>query len=173
MKKITMLFMMVLLAAGIFAQDAQTRNNRQRPEAAPPKPPETVTLSGSLVLVNGRIALQSGSDVYYVTGIQQLIGFVDGLKEGAQVSLEGYSRSFNKTETTKLLLATKLTIGGKSYDLAPEGRIGNGPQANGPRPDVNRGPTAGPRGNQGMPCWGAGGPGPRRQGQGSRNNNRP
>jgi hypothetical protein len=159
MKKITMLLMTVLLAVGIFAQES--RNTRQRPEA-----PETVSLSGTLALANGQIALQSGSDVYYVTGIQRLVGFVDGLKEGAQVSLEGYTRSFNKTENAKLLLATKLTIGSKSYDLAPAGpaagRIGNGPQANGPRFGGNN--RSGP-----MPCRaGAGGPGR----QGSRNNRR-
>jgi hypothetical protein len=166
MKKLAILLMVLLLTVGAFAQDA--RSNRQQPEQ-----PATVTVSGTLALANGHIALQSGSDVYYVTGIQRLVGFVDGLKEGAQVSLEGYARPFGRTENAKMLFATKLTIGGKSYDLAPAGHIGNSPEANGPKPGGNRGPMAGPTGNRGMPCWGSGGPGGPGSGrQGSRNNNR-
>jgi hypothetical protein len=164
MKKLAILLMVLLAAASAFAQDGQNRN-RQRPE-----PPATVTVSGTLALANGRIALQSGSDVYYVAGIQRLIGFVDGLKEGAQVGLEGYVHPFQREENAKLLFATKLTIGSKSYDLAPS-FTGWKPGQQG------QGRMAGPTGYRGMPCWGNGGPGagPGRDGsrrQGSRNNNR-
>jgi hypothetical protein len=114
MKKLAIL-LMVLTAAGVFAQDERTRSNRRQPES---DPPATVTVSGTLALANGRIALQSENDVYYVAGIQRLIGFVEGLKEGAQASLEGYVHPFQREENAKLLFVTKLTIGNKSYDLA-------------------------------------------------------
>ena len=109
MKKTIMCFLLILSGVLIFAQTAA---------------PETVSVSGKLALANGRIALQSGENLYYVAGIRRLIGFIDGLKEGAQVSLEGYAR--NEPGNVWVLWATKLTLGGKSYDLAPAGFGRNG-----------------------------------------------
>jgi len=118
MKQTVLFLILALLAAALFAQ----RNN-----------PETVTITGTLALVNGRIAVQAENDVYYVMGIQSLVGFVDCLKEGAQVSLEGYVWNMQRTDA-KLLRASKLTIGTKSYDLAP--LAVNRPPVNPPRQNV-------------------------------------
>ena len=95
--------------------DSRARGERQprtnRPTA------ETVTITGSMVVASGMPALKSGEVTYFVTGISRLIGFVDGLKEGAQVTVEGRSMANPRDETVKFLRVTKLTIGGKSYEI--------------------------------------------------------
>jgi hypothetical protein len=78
----------------------------------------TQTVSGTLQLQNGTIAVVNGGAAYYVPALERFIGFIDGLKEGAQVSVEGLSGPNN------YLQAVKLTIGGKSYDLAAAGPQG-------------------------------------------------
>ncbi|MDR2552539.1 MAG: hypothetical protein LBD31_05170 [Treponema sp.] len=111
MKKVLIFLLTALAVSRVFAQTAA----------------ETTGVSGKLALVNGRIALESGSDVYYVAGIGRLIGFVDGLKEGADVTVEGYIRPSLRDKNTKVLLAVKLSLGGRSYNLGPglEKRPGN------------------------------------------------
>jgi hypothetical protein len=116
MKKNVILVLLFMLTAGIFAQTAQ-----ERPRNRPLEQPQTVSVSGALSIVNGHIAVQSGSTVFYVAGIQRFVGFIDGLKEGAQVMLDGYVHNRYEDENTKLLFVTKLTLNGKSYDTAPAG----------------------------------------------------
>jgi hypothetical protein len=88
--------------------------------------PESLSLSGTLEVLNGRIALKDGDRVYYVSGIQHLIGFVDGLKEGARVSLEGYAFPVPEGPEYRQLRVTKLTVDQKSYEI-PFGPAYNGP----------------------------------------------
>ena len=88
---------------------------------------EKMTLKGNLVASEGRIALKADGATYYVRGIQSLIGFVDGLKEGASVEIEGgvqkWPQAASGTETVNILFAEKLTLGGKVYDkLGHSGR---------------------------------------------------
>jgi hypothetical protein len=148
MKKLLLITMMALIAAGVFAQTDR----------------ETLTVNGKLVLVNGHIAVRTGDTVYFVVGINRLIGFVDGLKEEAVVTLDGYAREFpkfrqirsgNSAESGasgavgKVLWVTKLTLGNKSYDLSPAGRPvffrpGSGQPGFDPGPGFARN---GPRGN--------------------------
>jgi hypothetical protein len=96
--------------------------------------PETITLRGNLSVQNGQIALKNGETLYYIHGLNRLIGFVEGLKEGATVVLEGYSfdlppagtrRSRNDAENPresaaapagKLFVTQKLTLNGREYD---------------------------------------------------------
>jgi len=72
--------------------------------------PQTVTVEGTLQLQNGQIVLSSGTIVYYVPALVQYIGFIDGLKEGARISVEGYAAG-------NLLQPAKLTISGKTYNF--------------------------------------------------------
>jgi hypothetical protein len=72
-----------------------------------------------MVVANGMPALKSGDDTYIVGGVSSLIGFVDGLKEGAQVTVEGTLFTFSGRTSLKYLQGAKLTLGGKSYDLSP------------------------------------------------------
>jgi hypothetical protein len=66
-------------------------------------------------LLNGSIAVNNGSTIYYVPALQRYIGFIDSLKEGAQVTIEGYSWG----GPNPYLEPNKLSIGGKDYDLQP------------------------------------------------------
>ena len=79
---------------------------------------QTVKVEGKLALVNGYIAVQSGGKTYYVGGLNRLIGFIDGLKEGASVKLEGYAFALPQAPEYQHLRVTKLTFNGKDYDLS-------------------------------------------------------
>jgi len=109
------LFAMLVLGFATMVQ-AQVRgpgwNRRNTPS------PETVTVSGTMVVARGMPALKSGDVTYYVSGISQLIGFIDGFKEGAQVTFEGVVTSSSSDRNVKYLSPSKLTINGKDYDLS-------------------------------------------------------
>ncbi|MCX7656278.1 MAG: hypothetical protein N2Z76_07110 [Treponemataceae bacterium] len=86
-------------------------------------------IEGKLALVNGLIAVQTGGKTYYLRGINQLVGFIDGLKEGASVKLEGYAMQFPAAPEYYHFMVTKLTIGNKDYDLSNRpftGMMGDG-----------------------------------------------
>jgi len=90
-------------------------------------PAEKVTVSGSLAVAHGMPALKSGDVTYLLGGINRFIGFIDGLKEGAQVTIEGSALTSPKNNNLKILRLSKLTLNGKSYDMAlPEGGLGFG-----------------------------------------------
>jgi hypothetical protein len=80
---------------------------------------ETLMVSGTMVVVQGMPALKSGDVTYFVSGISQLIGFIDGLKEGAQVTIEGVAMTSPSDKNVKFLRPSKLTINGKIYELSP------------------------------------------------------
>ena len=79
-----------------------------------------------MVVANGMPALKSGDDTYLVGGVSRLIGFVDGLKEGAQVTVEGTVMTIPGRNSLKYLSGSKLTLGGKSYDLSPSAGVAMG-----------------------------------------------
>jgi hypothetical protein len=95
---------MMLLAAGagtaVFAQSAASPWG------------QTVTVEGTLQLQNGQIALVSGNTNYFVPMLTRYAGFVDGLREGARVSVQGYAGGYN------VLMPTAFTVNGKSYDVS-------------------------------------------------------
>ena len=113
-RKILFILLSVTLVAMISAQDRGERQSRFRRPAA-----ESVTVSGAMIVAHGMPALKSSDVTYIVGGISRLIGFVDGLKEGAQVTVEGRAFTNPNNEEIKFLMASKLTIGGRDYDLAP------------------------------------------------------
>ena len=119
MKRITLLALLILCAVTLIsAHDRGRRQNnpfhseRQRPAA------ETVTVSGSLVVAHGMPALKSGDETYLLGGIRRLAGFVDGLKEGAQVTISGKAFTAPSDKTVKFLRPAKLTLNGKEYDMS-------------------------------------------------------
>jgi len=97
----------------VFAQG--TERQQRVPRSLPA--PENVTVSGSMVVVRGFPALKSGDVTYFVMGINRLIGFVDGLKEGAAVTIEGSARSVSEDGKSKFIMPVKLTVSGKDYDF--------------------------------------------------------
>ena len=98
----------ILLAAGLLAVtavSAQGRNERQRIN-----PPSRQTVEGVLKLEKGSIAIQSGDTIYLVPALTRYIGFIDGLREDARVSVEGFI-------LRNIINPAKVTIGDKSYDF--------------------------------------------------------
>jgi hypothetical protein len=79
---------------------------------------EQVTVSGALTIVQGSLAVKSGDTTYLVSGLRRYVGFIDSLKDGAQVKLEGSAVTSPQDAKIKMLRVSKLTIGGKDYDLA-------------------------------------------------------
>ena len=67
------------------------------------------------------IALTAGEITYLTFGLNRFVGFIDGLKEGAQVTLEGSALPYPGSDTVKVLRVQKMTLNGKEYDLAPLG----------------------------------------------------
>jgi hypothetical protein len=76
---------------------------------------QTITINGSLQLINGEIAVTQGTNTYYPHGLQRLVGFIPGLQEGSQVTLEGYSSLMPYTTNVYRFQVTKLTVNGKEY----------------------------------------------------------
>jgi len=106
------LLIAVFFAGSVFAQNAvqpaQERGNRQRENS-------TVTVEGTLKLERGFVAVESGDSVLAVPMLNRYIGFINGLKEGARVSIEGFRHRNN-------IQPVKVTIDGKSYDFPAQNR---------------------------------------------------
>jgi hypothetical protein len=110
MKKLSLILALALIATGLsFAQSAA----QATVTAAP-----TITVEGKLALINGQIGIKSGSKTYYVSNLGRLVGFVDGVKEGATVKVEGYEFPLAQAPEYSHVRVTKLTVGGKDYDLS-------------------------------------------------------
>ncbi|MDR0376829.1 MAG: hypothetical protein LBH70_03455 [Spirochaetaceae bacterium] len=77
---------------------------------------EKVTVTGNLELIDGAIALRQDAVTYYPIGLNRLVGFIDGLKEGARVTLEGAARPLSTDGERRFLAASKLELNGKTYD---------------------------------------------------------
>jgi len=143
MKKVVVILTVAFLTVGIGTISAQN----WRPRSAP----ESVKIDGTMQLHNGQFAVASGNNIYYVPAIARFVGFIDSLKEGANVSFEGYVSG-------NFLLPLKMTISGKTYDLAPANGFGNrnrGDLRNRNNRNFDRfGPGAGP--GPGSCCYGPG-----------------
>jgi hypothetical protein len=148
MKKIVLMCLLAALIAGsVFAQFNTQPNAPANPPAATP----TTTIKGTLGLSNGRIAVVSGNITYYVRGLERFVGFIDGLKEGAQVTLEGYAAPARvEGQKERLFHPVKLTLNGKTYEV---GSADFGNMTRGNMWQNRNGRGAGP---QGGPCCGYG-----------------
>jgi hypothetical protein len=114
-----LLFIIVLFlsAAAAFAQN-EPRNQGQVPpetDSGSGRSRSAVSIQGVLSFVNGRIAVKSGETTYYVWGLDRLFGFVDGLKEGSSVTLEGYASEIPGAPEYGRFLAEKLSFDGREY----------------------------------------------------------
>lgn len=115
MKRILIIAAASLIAAGSLF--AQALGPRAQGFASQTQNLETSKVEGRLALINGMVGVQSGGKTYYVGGLNRLIGFVDGLKEGASVKLEGYAFQMPAAPEYFHLRVTKLSFAGKDYDL--------------------------------------------------------
>ena len=136
-KKLIFLSLIIAAAASAFAQKPDhgrnhpTPSHHGRPQVAPhhmmPRPMmhhnmqrpsgEAVTVSGNLAIAHGRPAVKNGDVTYLIGGLNRLAGFVDGLKEGAQITIEGSAISRQKEDLIKFLRPAKLTLNGKTYEM--------------------------------------------------------
>jgi hypothetical protein len=105
MKKLGLVIVIVCLAAGMAS--AQNWSNGW---GTPIQPNQAISIAGTLQLQNGVIAVVSGNATYYVPILTQYIGFIEGLREGAQISIDGYFYG-NSVQPTRVVL------NGKSYDF--------------------------------------------------------
>lgn len=78
---------------------------------------EKVTVEGKLELVSGRVAIKQDAKTYFVMIPARLYGFIDGLKEGATVKIDGYAHAIPTLKDSFALRASTLTLNGKTYDL--------------------------------------------------------
>lgn len=99
MKKLMLAMAIALAAAGIVSAQGWGAS-------------QSVSVQGTLTLQNGVIVLNSGNTVYYVPRLSRYAGFIEGLKEGAQVSVEGWQTGAG------FLMPSKITVSGKEYELA-------------------------------------------------------
>ncbi|MDR2535036.1 MAG: hypothetical protein LBD29_03280 [Treponema sp.] len=121
-----------LLGLSIVALASAQRNDRLGrgwgfPPAAPTAPQvqgQPVTVTGNLTIIQGGIAVQDNGVTYHVGGLSRFIGFIEGLKDGAQVTVEGSALTYPADDKIKFLRVAKLTINGKDYDLAPPEGMG-------------------------------------------------
>lgn len=112
MKKIIISMIIVLSVANIVSAQ------NSAPNPSTPQGIQQTSINGKLAFVNGRIAVQDASAVYYASGINQLIGFVDGLKEGAAVTLDGFLFPASPSAGGQFFRTSKLTFNGKTYDIS-------------------------------------------------------
>jgi hypothetical protein len=115
MKRLLIGTLLVAACGLLFAQEGNRRSQKAEPEK--------VTVSGKLSIARGMIALESGNSVYYVPELLRFAGFIDGLKEGASVTLEGYEVPvrFTEEDAGKGFRVTKMTLNGKEYDVGFQG----------------------------------------------------
>ena len=119
MKRMTLF---VLLGFSIVAlASAQRKDHRgwDFPPGVPAVPVETLSVTGNLTIAQGMLAVKNNDVTYLVAGLNRFIGFIDGLKDGAQVTLEGSAATSPLDAKTKFLRMSKLTINGKDYDMGP------------------------------------------------------
>jgi hypothetical protein len=101
MKKLVLVMMTVLSVAGVLSA-----------QNLPWDDVPSQSIQGTLGLQNGVIVLLSGNTVYHVPHLSRYVGFIDGLKEGAQVKIDGY------TMGNGYIIPSKITVEGRDYDIS-------------------------------------------------------
>ena len=125
MKRILMVTLLVLCTAVlIFAQGIRSQQEARDQEAKPQpqaaraeQAMERKTVTGNLTLVRGMIAIKSDDMTYLLPGLIRYAGFIEELKDGALVKIEGMVRAQKADAKTVVLIPAKLTLGNKDYDI--------------------------------------------------------
>lgn len=79
----------------------------------------SVTIMGTLEVVNGQLAVRDGSNTYFVKGLSRLMRSVSGLVVGAKVTLQGNSSRImdDGAAIGHYFNAKKLTFNGQTYTV--------------------------------------------------------
>ena len=117
MKKIALLCLLAAIICGsIFAQSNTP----------------TTTIKGTLKLNGERFSVVSGNITYNVRGLERYVGVINGLKEGVQVSLDGYAATpATDGQRERLFTPVRLTLNGKTYEVGSPGSPNSGSGRNG------------------------------------------
>ncbi len=115
---ITVIAIASMAIAGASAQGFGQMSGPRGPGVQAAATQTVSTIEGKLSLVQGHPALVAKDKTYFVRLPQFMYGFVDGLKEGATVKLEGYEMAIPYAPNSFFFNSTKLTLGTKVYDLA-------------------------------------------------------
>jgi len=143
MKRTVIVVLAIAVAAS--AVSAQGWGPGSRGPGVVAAPVELSKIEGKLSLVNAHPAVVVKDKTFYVGIPSRLFGFVDGLKEGAAVKLEGYEQPLPYATNVAMFHVVKLTIGGREIDLSQAGGFGPGMMG-------SHGPgSAGPMGRGMMP----------------------
>ena len=123
MKKIVTVCIVALTAIGavsaqVFGGGPGMMGQGFQPQAQVQAAQVKTTIEGKLALVQGHPSIVIKDKTYFVQLPQTLYGFIDGLKEGATVKLEGYELAIPYAPNSYFFRATMLTLGAKSYDLS-------------------------------------------------------
>jgi hypothetical protein len=110
-KLVFILAIAVLVQSFVSAQGWRGYGQPVMPTAA-----TAVTVTGTLGLQHGRITIQSDDTAYYVPILERYIGFIEGLKDGARVSVEGYVQ---ENGVYPWIRPVKVTVNGKVHDFSP------------------------------------------------------
>jgi hypothetical protein len=94
------------------SREWKSGNHREAPA------PEETNISGNLTIAKGMVALVDKDTTYLLMGLNRYTGFIDGLKEGATVSLKGHARTDPRDKNVKFMRVEKLSLNNKEYDLA-------------------------------------------------------
>jgi hypothetical protein len=79
----------------------------------------SVSISGQLAVVNGSLAVQDGSNTYFVKGLSRLMHSVPGLVVGAKVTLQGYSSVImdDGAISGQYFKVSRITFNGTTYPV--------------------------------------------------------
>jgi hypothetical protein len=110
MKRLVVFMFIVSLIAGAVSAQAIKEQSNPPPRNSRVREDNSVTVEGVLKLEKGFVAVENADKVYVVPMLNRYIGFINGLREGAKVSVEGY-------EFRNMIRPVKVTIEGKSYDF--------------------------------------------------------
>ena len=117
MKQLVLLFLLLSSTTALVFADGWGKRWGPPGPARPQMNSEAANVSGKLTLEQGMIAIVNDTVTYYVMGLGRYTGFIDGLKEGAQVTLEGRAMTNPRDAKIKILHPNKLTINGKEYEI--------------------------------------------------------
>ena len=81
--------------------------------------PQSVSVNGTLQLQNGQIAIVNGNNFYYVPTLQRYVGFIDGLREGVRVSIEGFVNG-------NFIVPARMNLNGRTYDFSSNNGLAGG-----------------------------------------------
>lgn len=143
MKRAVIVVLAVVVAASAVSAQGWGPGARGAGPAAPVVQSETVKIEGKLTLVNAHPAIVVKDKTYYVGIPSRLFGFVDGLKEGAMVKLEGYEQPLPFAPNAAMFHVVKLTVGGREIDLSQAGAFGRGMMGAGAYGSTGRGMQSG------------------------------